>query len=429
LTLELHEFPDIRNLSYAILSHTWGDGEITFQDWLYTRNQDPPRWGLVRIEKEINQLKLKPGYIKILKACQQAQRHGYNWIWVDTTCIDKTSSAELSEAINSMSKWYMDAAACYAFLADVPNLAVKECHASDSPFRRSRWFKRGWTLQELVAPNRLEFYSKDWRGIGSKKDLSNLIAEITRVPEDCLENPKFVPDYTIAARMSWASRRETTRAEDLAYCLLGIFEVHMPLLYGEGGENAFMRLQEEIMRESTDHSLFAWRRSPPADNGSEPSANPLAWGILATHPSQFEHATSIRNLAPLRNTFSLTSRGLRIKLPILRRHEWDRHAIAILDCGLDGWAGLQLGFFISQLGVTFEEPHLFVRTLHWNIYQVSPEEKKLAQVQTIYLLKRDLYRQIDLPERPKKKEDEAFDQTINDLGTFPILSIIFPGSS
>ena len=163
----------------------------------------------------------------------------------DLCCIDKTSSAELSEAINSMYRWYQESGVCYAYLADVPPNA----------FSKSRWFTRGWTLQELIAPSTVIFLDQKWQEIGTKSSLQRVISEITGIPTDILLGGDL-EDASIAQRMSWASKRETTRVEDAAYCLMGIFSIHMPMLYGEG-ERAFIRLQEEIMRVSDDHSLFA----------------------------------------------------------------------------------------------------------------------------------------------------------------------------
>jgi len=393
------------------------------QKWLYARNQNPPTWASARFE-EVNILKSKAGYIKITNACRLASLGGYDWIWVDTVCIDKKSSAELSEAINSMFNWYANAVVCYAFLADVPDLDPKACRALDSPFRKSRWFERGWTLQELIAPKRLEFYSQHWITIGSKKDLSDLIKEITKVPQVCLENSKFLPYSTIAEKMSWASGRETSRTEDMAYCLLGIFDVRMPPLYGEGGKNAFIRLQEEIMKESTDHSLFAWRRSPLRDHQQQPTVDPLAWGILATHPWQFKHTASVRNLRALRDPYSMTSRGIRVQLPLL---EWGENAVALLDCALDGWSKQPLGIRVSRTGVDFGDGGLYVRTPEWNVYLVSSEQAEHAQIRTVYFLKQDLYHPLELPTEPERTGDKWLEQAIDRIGTFPDLSMIYPG--
>ncbi|KAN0090560.1 hypothetical protein V8E51_019139 [Hyaloscypha variabilis] len=323
-----------------------------------------------------------------------------------------------------MFNWYGNAVVCYAFLADVPNLAPKACRVLDSPFRKSRWFERGWTLQELIAPKRVEFYSQHWIGIGSKQDLIDLIEDITKVPQDCPENSNILPYYTIAAKMSWASERKTSRTEDIAYCLMGIFDVQMPLLYGEGGKNAFMRLQEEMMKESTDHSLFAWRRSPPRGTESQPRIDPLAWGILATHPSQFKETASVRSLEAFRNPYSMTSIGLRIQLPIL---EWDEKEFAILQCGVNGWGMQSLGILISQINAEYGDGGLYARTPHWNVYLVSPELVALGRVRTLYLCKRDINPPLELPEEPERTHDEWVEMAVNDLGVFLYLHEMFPG--
>ena len=153
--------------------------------------------------------------------------------------IDKTSSAELSEAINPMYRWYGKAAICYTFLVGVPQ--GDQLHAGKSSFRRSRWFTRGWTLQELIGPRDLLFMSREWNTIGSKQDFSALLEEITGIDVEVLKQQKRVDEVGVARRMSWASRRQTTRVEDQAYSPFGIFDINMPTLYGEDSR-AFMRL-------------------------------------------------------------------------------------------------------------------------------------------------------------------------------------------
>ncbi|KAI0554083.1 heterokaryon incompatibility protein-domain-containing protein [Xylaria curta] len=222
---------------YAILSHTWIKGEVSFSDF-----QDGKGPSL-------------QGYQKIIDCCRQAASDGLDTVWIDTCCIDKRSSAELSEAINSMFTWYQNAAICYAYLDDVVNVDdnASVSRLPDS-FSRSRWFTRGWTLQELLAPSVVVFYSIGWARIGSHRGLSDVIAETTRISMRFLETEDFT-NFSIAQRMSWASQRQTTRIEDQAYCLLGLFGVNMPLLYGEG-DQAFIRLQQEIMKESDDQTIF-----------------------------------------------------------------------------------------------------------------------------------------------------------------------------
>ncbi|KAI0692858.1 heterokaryon incompatibility protein-domain-containing protein, partial [Cerioporus squamosus] len=223
---------------YAILSHVWNDNEQSYQDIqtlraLCAQTGQNPR-GLASD--------------KIRRCCELAERHGYLWLWIDTCCIDKMSSAELSEAINSMFRYYSLAGICYAYLEDVP---------SSRDFKKSRWHRRGWTLQELLAPRLVLFVSRSWDVLGSKTDMAAVLEECTGIPGTVLQFERRVADMSIAQRMSWAARRSTTRVEDEAYCLMGLFGVHMPTLYGEG-RAAFQRLQEEILRRHSDTTLFAW---------------------------------------------------------------------------------------------------------------------------------------------------------------------------
>ncbi|KAK2014583.1 HET-domain-containing protein [Colletotrichum eremochloae] len=242
-TLKLEDFVDHARLPpYAILSHTWGDGEITLQEW---HDQE------VRAKK-------KESLFKIQSTCQQALLDGFNYAWVDTNCIDKTSSAELSESINSMYNWYSGAGICYVYMVDVPLHAIQETSCDpDSYFCKSRWFTRGWTLQELIAPTRMNFYTANWSLLGTKQHLVDALYLATGVPKLCLSGHLGPSDFSIAEVMSWASARVTTRPEDQAYCLLGLFGVNMPLLYGEG-RKAFLRLQEEIIKVSVDQSIFVY---------------------------------------------------------------------------------------------------------------------------------------------------------------------------
>ena len=252
-TLKLAEFAGKEIPPYVILSHTWEEGEVSFQD-MQSGDADQ-----------------KAGYDKIKRCCKVAAAQGFKHAWIDTCCIDKTSSSELSEAINSMYRWYQAAEVCYAYLSDVP----PQQDASGSAFANSRWFTRGWTLQELVAPASLIFFGSNWQEVGTKSSLQGVISKITGIhPEALLCADDRLQNFSIAQRMSWASLRQTTRIEDLAYCLMGIFSVNMPMLYGEG-ERSFIRLQEEIMKSSDDPTIFAWRKM--ANNG----------GLLATSPAVF----------------------------------------------------------------------------------------------------------------------------------------------
>ena len=203
--------------------------------------------------------KRKTGYDKIRFCGEQAGRDGLQYFWIDTCCIDKSSSAELQEAINSMFRWYRDAAKCYVYLADVsrPALLDTDVKSSQLPwelsFRKSRWFTRGWTLQELVAPVVVEFYSKEGRYLGNKRSLERQVYEVTGISVIALRGSPL-SDLSVPERMLWAENRETTRKEDKAYSLLGIFDIQMPLIYGEGREKAFKRLRGKIEKASKGKS-------------------------------------------------------------------------------------------------------------------------------------------------------------------------------
>jgi len=215
---------------YAILSHRWSiheDDEITFKE----------------ITEGIYD-KRKPGYQKLQFCSAQAKVDGLHYIWVDTCCINQSDQNELSVAIYSMFRWYQKAVKCYVFLADVLTDSFSE-HAWESAFRSSEWFARGWTLQELLAPEIVEFYSRDGVRLGNKSSLERQIAEITDIPIEALRG-KSLSRFASEKIFGWAERRQTKKAEDKAYCLLGVFDVSMLLDYGEGENMAFSRLYREI---------------------------------------------------------------------------------------------------------------------------------------------------------------------------------------
>ncbi|CDO75958.1 hypothetical protein BN946_scf184888.g8 [Trametes cinnabarina] len=235
---------------YAILSHVWdGTNEQSFEQ-LQALHSKP--FVINRTEPRIHE--------KIRRCCELAKSHRYDWLWIDTCCINRSSSAELSEAINSMFEWYKLADVCYAYLQDVPS--DQDPHREDSAFRRSKWFRRGWTLQELIAPRDLVFVARDWEVIGTKASLAPLVERITGVDTDVLTFRCQPGDVSVARRMWWASARRTTRVEDQAYCLMGIFDVQLAIIYG-GTQQAFLRLQEEILKHTSDQTLFAWGNTLP----------------------------------------------------------------------------------------------------------------------------------------------------------------------
>lgn len=237
-TLEIESFLLKKKPKYAILSHRWGE-EPSYQDMLNGKASS------------------KDGYFKITQACKLALDHGLSYAWVDTCCIDKTSSAELSQSINSMYLWYKEAEICFAFLSDLkPSMPDKSIAAS-------QWWTRGWTLQEVIAPKVVEFLDSDWRPRGSRTSHARMIADETNIDYGILTGSIDVKDKSIAERMSWASKRQTTLPEDQAYSLLGIFGVNMPLIYGEG-KNAFRRLVQAVIERDNDLSVLAFELPIPS---------------------------------------------------------------------------------------------------------------------------------------------------------------------
>lgn len=336
----VHIDDETRTPRYAILSHTWlpEGSEVSFRDMtqLGSRLSLRPR--------------RKPGWSKVANTCRLALSYKCEYAWIDTCCIDTSSSAELQEAINSMFRWYERAEVCFVHLADVQ--ADDEHERDGSAFRTCRWFRRGWTLQELLAPATLVFYDKAWSVISDKDDadMRRLITEITGIDDYyiCRSNRnlfssshQWLSRASVAERMSWAAGRETTRTEDLAYCLLGIFDINMPMLYGEGMK-AFQRLQEEIMKVDDDCSLLCWGWNHGRNSGETQTLATAAAEdeslLLAPHPRYFEGCKRIRPQAlpgftlPL---FSLSQRGLKVRAPVRDDVTHAHLSYVVLGCGLD----------------------------------------------------------------------------------------------
>jgi TolA-binding protein len=232
----LADFAEDEVPCYAILSHTWGrDGEeVTHKDIVDGTGNG------------------KAGYDKLRFCAIQAKNDGLGYCWIDTCCIDKTNAAELTESINSMFRWYQKAAKCYVFLADVSTPASDDDR--DSQLRKSRWFTRGWTLQELIAPRCVEFFSQQGERLGDRKSLERKIHQITSISIHALRGEPL-SHFPIDERMSWAANRTTKRPEDKIYSLLGIFDIHMEAIYGEGEHHASRRLLRELERYSENHQL------------------------------------------------------------------------------------------------------------------------------------------------------------------------------
>jgi hypothetical protein len=345
-TLELFDAETLHWPPYAILSHRWGSQEVTLQQLKMKLPNGQIHPDVYRME----------GFHKIQRFCYQAAYEGIEYVWVDTCCIDKTSSAELSEAINSMFSWYSKAQVCYAYLNDVDLPRGKESTLDDAFFEAlssSQWWKRGWTLQELIAPLRVHFFTRDWTYFGDKVSLGPAITIITGIDQATLEG-QDIRRVSVARRMFWASQRITTKPEDIAYCLLGIFAVNMPLLYGEG-EQAFFRLQEEIMKTSDDQSIFAWEDQCLDDDVSLfESHGTLLRSPLARSPAEFSKA---RDIVPYRqqqasHPYTLTNYGLRMNVPLHRLRNSGGTTpvyLAELTCHYEGDFSGSLGIYIRPI--------------------------------------------------------------------------------
>jgi hypothetical protein len=280
-----------------------------------------------------------------------------------------------------MYSWYENSAVCYTWLGDVSEHNPRSLLYEDE-ISESRWFTRGWTLQELIAPKEMHFFNKDWKFIGDKRTLLPLLTQVTKIPHNVLEDSSQRTFSSVARKMSWAANRETTRVEDVAYSLLGIFEVNMPLLYGEG-KRAFIRLQEEILKETSDQSILAW--NPLDDYGMY--LKELSGSVLAASPKAF---VGSENVIPFPSTagrqpHSITNKGLRIEVPILTSVSRSiMHHVAILDCHLEN-------DFSGPIGIPlFKTPEgsVFLRRLRdGKIAKYSTTQVEDAEVHTIYIAK------------------------------------------
>jgi hypothetical protein len=326
---------------YAILSHTWGNEEVTLQDLLQCTATD------------------RRGYRKITFCGEQAERDGFKYFWVDTCCIDKRNLPELTRAINSMYRWYRNAAKCYVYLSDVSVLEV------DKPWmdglRNSRWFTRGWTLQELIAPVAVDFFSAEGHLLGNKRSLELEITEITGIPTEVLRG-RPLGDFSPSERFSWAKNRETTEEEDLAYCLLGIFDVFMPLIYGEGETNALKRL-DKLVNESLNDNLLGGVE----ETDDRPDANPPSSSITAgSHASKHNLASDDKEGREKRKAYVLNVLGATSALTSKPRFK--RRKFPII---LSPWhQALCLSPDVARganAGSIFQEAHVsFLNAVYWD---------------------------------------------------------------
>lgn len=392
---------------YAILSHTWEDDEVRYEDISSGMSTS-----VMPTDKQ--------GYTKIKYSCDQAQSDGLDYIWIDSCCINKSSSAELSEAINSMFSWYERSRRCYVYLFD-----LNRPNRLPITFEDSRWFRRGWTLQELIAPVHVEFYDHHWtrlgdKGTGSRRsncvasedgfdgfeaifnltsaqpeeyqdNLAYRIENATRIPIEVLtlkQRPinRLLSRFPAAQRLSWAANRQTARIEDRAYSLLGLFDVNMPLLYGEGKE-AFVRLQQEIMNRYHDQTLLAFTR-----------AEDIHWqlhGPLADDPAVFADSNIVRvpksqrsQPMVLEEPFSYSWRHVDLQIHLCTSLGQDQgYALGILDCGYSDDPLSRPALLLRRL----DGPGCFYRRIeHSTLCRIDPRHllnSELVQVNLPWLRK------------------------------------------
>ncbi|KAL8650211.1 MAG: hypothetical protein Q9226_005235 [Calogaya cf. arnoldii] len=361
-SLTLQQFKDDDCPLYVILSHRWAEDpsdEVVYDDMAhFHEHRQSPQW-----KKARSAAKIVGACQKVLEDTSQAIRH----IWIDTVCIRQDNPMELSTAINSMYRLYSDAEICFVYLSDYLRL-------QDQTLGQSDWFTRGWTLQELLAPHTVKFFDKEWEYLGEKSDLKRQLSSLTGIGPVYLSiDARYA---SISARMSWTAGRKTTVPEDTAYCLLGLFDVSMPLLYGEGKERAFLRLQEEIMKYSDDHTLFVWKKEDQRPVGTtcgnakvgEPPQMFLTFfddhtenqhrkcpvldntGLLATSPDYFRSTGYYRRYpdSQYNKPYQMTNKGIAIDLRLRVLRDGDRliedQFIAILAChdSYEGYVGIYL---------------------------------------------------------------------------------------
>ncbi|KAM0806732.1 putative Heterokaryon incompatibility domain-containing protein [Seiridium cardinale] len=354
-TLHLEQFHNSSGLDYAVLSHTWEEDEVLFED-ISMQRRLRPKW------------KKKLGAHKLLESARLAQNVGLEYIWIDTCCINKGSSAELSEAINSMYNWYRQSAVCYVYMSDYDShdpenlettntpIAKRKVPLNERAFADSRWFTRGWTLQELIAPSEVRFYDRNWKYAGLRGIMATYLAKVTSI------------DPASARRCLGPQKGRLAREEDMAYCLMGLFDINMPLLYGEG-RKAFRRLQEEILRKTNDQSILVFERFPYQNFD-----NPL----LALSPRSFVNTHNVyRNIKGARQ-IQLTDIGLAVDLLLCpmtslpQEEVTSKHYLGILDCFLDNMGLARPAILIVEIDGIYYLHH------RARVYVVSPKDENVV---------------------------------------------------
>jgi Heterokaryon incompatibility protein (HET) len=337
-------------IPFICISHVWYDRGRPIEHEVLPEDLEDHSW----------RKRKRKGADKVLGACEAVRKWSeqrskalrkagskgddqpVEFIWIDTCCVDQKNPAEVSASINSMFRWYSEAIACFVYLHD-----LEPSSSRDAKLTKCEWFSRGWTLQELIAAPEAEFYDAGWNPIGNKSAGSTMevdISRITNIDTAILRNAEQLRDCKLSLRMAWAAGRTTRFEEDRAYSLLGIFNVQMPTLYGEGEESAFRRLQEEIIKYSDDHSIFAWCNPEAAADDTT--------GLLAPSARCFQTSSTYRR-APRRSTvpYAMTNKGLSIELCLLQLDAVNY--VASLDCEKD--ADHVIGLYLRCISTETQE--------------------------------------------------------------------------
>ncbi|CEJ93232.1 hypothetical protein VHEMI08840 [[Torrubiella] hemipterigena] len=305
---------------YAILSHTWD---------VVTKLPPPAaiQWAVDVQSKKY--LALLP---KIIEASRLALEQGIDYLWTDWLCIDSSSSASLEKAVNGALSLLQQCALCIVHLDDLEKDSFDE-----EGLAQCRYWTRSWTLQELIIPQNVQFYDASWKLCGEKHDadVSTIVSTVTGIPVPVLVEPDALWDTALAVRMSWAARRTCRREEDIAYSLLALAGVTLQVRYGEGSEATFLRFQEEVLRNTRDTSLLAWRSS----------VGDLPRGLLARSPLEFQHfqSTPANDSRPWEfdGAMCFNSRGIQIQSNVQTQD-----TVMTLDIGRDA-SGKRIGVYLA----------------------------------------------------------------------------------
>jgi hypothetical protein len=359
---DIRQEQEANEVPYAVISHRWFPNVLNYDDMLDFAHSEHNR-------DKANSVRKVKGACKMTDRWSRSQHDNkqtmvpIKHVWLDTVCINKRDLAELSESINSMYRWYEEIIVCFVYLHDHTH--------SKTDLSESAWFTRGWALQELVAPSAMEFYDQNWDFIGDRESLKDKISRIAGIANEILSrnHSQAIRHTSISHRMSWFKKRTTAKGEDMAYGLMGLFEVYMPAVYGEGKERAFRRLQEEIMKYSDDQTPFAWVDKSP--NQDMTDANPSGCGLLAPSPycfgqsGSYVHGEMARINNPNAKPFFITNQGLSISLHLFN---FKGIYVASLDFLVDDQH--HLGIYLRRISPAAEH---YQRIYQWKLCQVKAD--------------------------------------------------------